>query len=78
MAAKDSGRGRRWGLGGGACATLTPGAPDDSSVARWTLLHVYTYAKMPTHVCLHAYCTHIHNYFHSASTHTILFAFPGS
>lgn len=40
------------GVGGGACAALTPGAPDDSSVARWALLHAQTYTNIPTHAHL--------------------------
>lgn len=48
---------------GGACATLTPGAPDDSSVARWTLSHAPTHTNIPMHAHLdtNTYCTHIHN-----------------
>lgn len=48
----------------GACATLTPGAPDDSTVARWALLNAQTYSNMPTHVHKHTntYWAHIHNY----------------
>lgn len=34
-------------------ATLTPGAPDDSSVARWTSLYAHSYTNIPTHVHQH-------------------------
>lgn len=54
------------------CATLTPGAPDDSSAARWTLLYAHSYTNIPTHVYWHSntYCTHIHNYCQSYSTNS--------
>lgn len=43
---------------------LTPGAPDDSSVARWTMLHAPpTHTNIPMHVhsVTNANCTHIYN-----------------
>lgn len=67
------GVGERLGGGGVACATLTPGAPDDSSVARWTLLYAPTHTNIPMHIYLdtNTYCTHIHNYCHPASKHIL-------
>lgn len=64
-----------WAVGGWgvACAALTPGAPDDSSVARWTLLYAPTHTNIPMHIYLdtNTYCTHIHNYCHPASKHIL-------
>lgn len=58
------------GAGGGTCVTLTPGAPDDISEARWNVLCTHTYTNMPTHLHTDIY---IHNHCHLVPSHQVQF-----